>query len=449
MLIGQSTDLKSGFLQFMSRWPNLRSKTIAEAQKTEPPAKKDRLIDHIVTQLPTPQKPVIAVLPFECLSGQSDHGHFVAGINHEPITELSKVDWLAVVSSKSTKLLKDAALTSEEIAQRLGAHYLLEGSVRYDDQRVRVTANLIDTSSGHNLWADRLDRRTEDVISLQEEIASAVVGHIDWELRFELREQARLKRGEISVWDRVQKALWHLFKFSDEDTKKAKDILSNTIDLVPDYALAHATMAHAELRKLFFVQVDDRESAKERALYHAERSVTLDEQSGFAHASLALVYSLLSKHDAAISKAELAVSLNPSSANSYLVLGFARLANSQPKLALPHFDSATQFGLSGPYFKVKLLAKAFCLYFLEDMEQAEACARTALEGKSVGPFGHYVLAVILRRQNRVEEARRMVAHGQNIQSTMTLSKVRLAFENLQEKDLSRFIGDLSDAGLPN
>ena len=422
--------------------------TTAAAHKTEPPAEKDRLFDRMVTQLPMPQKPVIAVLPFECLSGQSGHDHFVSGINHEVITELSKVDWLAVVSSKSTKLLKDAALTSEEIAQRLGAHYLLEGSVRYDEHRVRVTAHLIDTSNGHNLWADRLDRGTDDVISLQEEIASAVVGHIDWELRFDLREQARLKRGEISVWDRVQKALWHLFKFSDEDTKKAKDILSNTIDLVPDYSLAHATMAHAELRKLFFVQADDRDSAKERALYHAERSVTLDGQSSFAHASLAIVYSLLSKHDAAIAEAELAISLNPSSANSHLVLGFARLANGQPKLALPHFDSATQFGPSGPYFKIKLLAKAFCLYFLEDMEQAEACARTALEGRSVGPFGHYVLAGILIGQQRVEEGRRMVLLGLKQHPNMTMSRVKLAFENLQKSDLDKFIGDLEKANLP-
>ncbi|MES0885324.1 tetratricopeptide repeat protein [Roseibium sp. SCP14] len=426
-----------------------RDETKATPPLTEPPAEKDRLHDRMVTQLPTPQKPVIAVLPFECLSGQSDDDNFLAGINHELVTELAKVDWLAVVSPTSTKLLKDASLTGEEIAQRLGAHYLVEGSVRYDDQRVRITAHLVDTSSGHDLWADRLDRKKEDVFSLQEEIASAVVGHIDWELRFDLREQAHLKRGEINVWDRVQKALWHLFKFTDEDTQKARDILSKTIELTPDYSLAHATMANVELRKLFFIQVDDREAAKERALYHAERAVALDEQSSFAHASLARVYSLLNKHDTSIAEAELAVSLNPSAANAHLVLGFSRLANGQPDLALPQFETATRFGQAGPYFKVKMLTKAFCLYFLERMDQAEACARTALEGKSVGPFAHYVLAVILVRQQRLEEARRTVMQGYKIRPDITLSKVRLSFEYLQEKDLDRFTGDLREAGLPD
>ena len=187
--------------------PTLESQreTKVIAPKTEPPAEKDRLRDRMVTQLPVPQKPVIAVLPFECLSGQEGHDGFVAGINHELVTELAKVDWLAVVSPSTTKLLRDASLTSEDIVQRLGAHYLVEGSVRYDERNVRVTVHLVDTSTGHDLWADRLDRKKEDVFSLQEEIASAVVGHIDWELRFDLREQARLKRGEISVWDRVQK----------------------------------------------------------------------------------------------------------------------------------------------------------------------------------------------------------------------------------------------------
>ncbi|MCV0426051.1 MAG: hypothetical protein K5905_11300 [Roseibium sp.] len=416
---------------------------------TEPPAEKERLRDRMVTQLPVPQKPVIAVLPFECLSGQSNDDSFLAGINHELVTELAKVDWLAVVSPNSAKLLKDASLTGEEIAQRLGAHYLVEGSVRYDDQRVRITAHLVDTSSGHDLWADRLDRKTEDVFSLQEEIASAVVGHIDWELRFDLREQAHLKRGEINVWDRVQKALWHLFKFTDDDTQKARDILSKTIDLTPDYALAHATMSNVELRKLFFIQVEDREKAKERALYHAERAVAIDEQSSFAHASLARVYSLLNKHDAAIAEAELAVSLNPSAANAHLVLGFALLANGQAELALPHIETATRFGQAGPYFKVKMLTRAFCLYFLEEMDQAEACARKALEGKSVGPFGHYVLAVILVRQQRIEEARRMVMLGHKIRPDVTLSKVRLSFEYLQKSDMDKFIGDLREAGLPD
>lgn len=416
---------------------------------TEPPTEKDRLYDQMVTQLPTPQKPVIAVLPFDCISGQSDTNGFVAGINHELVTELAKVDWLSVVSPSSTRLLKDASLLGEEIAQRLGAHYLVEGTVRYDDQRVRVTAHLVDTSTGHDLWADRLDHKTEDVFSLQEEIASAVVGHIDWELRFDLREQARLKRGEVNVWDSVQKALWHLFKFTDEDTQKARDILNRTIDIAPDYALAHAVMANAELRKLFFVQVDNRNEARERALYHAERAVVLDEQSSFAHASLARAYTQFNKHDAAIAEAQLAVSLNPSAANAHLVLGYAYLANGQAKLALSHFETATRFGPSGPYFKVKLLAKAFCLYFLDRFSQAETCARTALEGKSVDPFGRYVLAAILIRRKATDEARRIISQSQEKRPDMTCSRVCLAFENLQQSDLNRFVGDLRNAGLPD
>ncbi len=422
----------------------------ATSPKTEPPLEKDRLRRRMMTQLPAPQKPVIAVLPLENLNSQSGVDAFVSGINQELITELAKVDWLAVVSPTSTKFLTQSALTGEEVAQRAGADYLVEGSVLYDDERVRINAHLVDTSTGHDLWADRLVRNIEDVFSLQQEIASAVVGHIDWELRFDMREQARLKRGEVSVWDRVQKALWHLYKFTSEDTETAGNILSRTIDLTPDYSLAHAVMVNTLLRKLLFLQVEDRKATKERALRHAERAVALDDQGSFAHASLARIYSVLKKHDAANAEAELAVKLNPSSANAQLVVGIVRLANGQPKLALQSIETAMRFGTAGPYYKVKLLAKAFCLYLLEDeLDQAEACARAAMEGRSVEPFGHYILAAILARKSREDEARRIIELGSSIRPRMTKARMRLAFENVETSDLDKFVGDLERVGLPD
>lgn len=427
-----------------------RVETVVSTLRTEPPVEKDRLFRRMITQLPAPQKPVVVVLPFEDLNAQKGANVFASGINQELITELAKVDWLAVVSPTATKLLTETSLTGDEIARRLGAHYLVEGSVLYDDERVRINAHLVDTSSGHDLWSDRLVRDVEDVFSLQQEIASAVVGHIDWELRFDMREHARLKRGEVSVWDRVQKALWHLNKFTKKDTDIAGSILSNTIDLTPEYSLAHAAMVNALLRKLIFLQVDDRDEAKERALSHAERAVALDEQSSFAHASLARVCSLLKRNDTAIAEAELAIKLNPSAANAQLVHGIVRLANGQAKLALPSIETATRFGTAGPYYKVKLLAKAFCLYILgEKLDQAEACARAAMEGRSVDPFGHYILAAILTRTSREDDARRITEQGNTIRPMLTKARMRVALETLGNAELDKFIGDLAKVGLPD
>ncbi|MEM7226307.1 MAG: hypothetical protein AAF495_25250 [Pseudomonadota bacterium] len=413
-----------------------------------PPVEKDRLMDQNLTQLPMPQKPVVAVLPFENLSGGADHGPLVDGITQEIITELSKVDWLAVVSPSSTFALKGQQVSVEEIAQRMGANYVVEGSVRASAERLRVTAHLIDTSNGHHLWADRLERKIEDVFDLQLEIAEAVAANIDWEVKFDVRERARLKRGEVSVWDRFQKAMWHLIKFTDEDTNTAKDLLAKTVELVPGYALAHAGVAFAELRKVTFAETDDPESAKRRALEHAERAVLLDEHNSFSRAILARALSSLGQHDRAVTEAEVAVALNPSSANAYLILGVAMIAAGDPGGAIAPIETAIRLTSTGPYTKVKWLAKAFCLYLLDDLSGAEAAARSALDGRAVGPFGRLILAAVLVRQERIEEARQTAAESLKIRPDVTLTKVGEVLGHLSADSRERFLGDLRQAGLP-
>ena len=402
--------------------PNAAAASAPLASPHAPPAEKDRLADRLVSQLPNPQKPTLAIMPFENLTGNAEDDKFVDGVTLEIITELSLVDWLAVLSPSSTFGFKGKTASPLEVTQLFAADYIVEGSVRKDDQSVRVTAHLVDTSTGRHLWADRFDRKIESVSDLQQEIAEAVVGHIDWELKFDLRERARLKRGEISVWDRMQKALWHFFKFTDEDTNTGKGILSKIVDLAPDYALAHAGICFAELRDIFFANTDDPAASKQRALHHAERAVALDDQSSFAHAMLARVCTVTGQHDRAIQEAETSVALNPSSGNSRLVLALALVAGGRAKDALPNFDDALKRGsdTTGPYFKIKLLAKAFCLYLLDDLESAEACAHRGLDGRAVGPYGCYVLAAILVRQNRVDEARRAVEKGLMIRPDITL-----------------------------
>jgi len=420
---------------------------ITTVPTTEPPAEKNRHFERMVAQMPVPQKPVIAVIPFESLSSQAEHEHIVDGITHEVVTELSKVDWLAVVSRSSTKAFKDNQISSEETAQRLGAHYLVEGSARLTKDDIRVTAHLVDTANGHYLWADRFERKIDDVFDLQDEIAEAVVGHIDWELKFDVRERARLKRGEISLWDRVQKSLWHLGKFTKEDTQAAKDIIAKTVDLTPDYALAHAAMAMVDLRKLSFAEVEDRDAARKRALTHAERAVVLDEQNSFARAILARVYSRMKQHDRAITEAEIAIGLNPSSATSYLVLGTSLMAKDLLEEALPQIETAIRLSPSGPYFKIKILAKGFCLYLLDDLEKAEACVQPALEGRSVGPFGWLNLAAILVRQGRLDEAHKAVQKALDIRPDVNITTYEKVVEHFSKEHVDRVLGDLKAAGL--
>jgi TolB-like protein/Tfp pilus assembly protein PilF len=413
-----------------------------------PPVKKEQLVDTMMAELPSPHKPSIIVIPFENLSENGHHGEFVDGVTEEIITELSEIDWLAIASPSSMFAIKGKSITPQKAAQDFGADYMVEGSVRQEDNSVRVTAHLIDTSNGHQLWGQRFERNVEHVLAIQRDIAEAVVSNIDWELKFDYRERARLKRGEVNVWDKVQKAMWHLFKFTTEDTSAATDILSKTVDFAPNYSLAHAGFAYAQLRKLIFDDAEDRQKAKEHALDHAMRAVALDDRSSFAQAILARTYISLGRHDLAIAHGEIAAALNPSSANSRLVLGAALMSNGQAKEALGHINAAIKLSSKDAYVKVKILTKAGCLYFLDEYEEAEACARRALEGRAIGPYGYIFLAMNLVRQDRLDEATNAIAEAQKIDSKVTVSRLRQIFDFLPPDYFSKFITDARKAGLP-
>ena len=418
-----------------------------EAPGARPPPEKDRLAQRIENHLPQPQKPVIAVMPFESLSGDPADMPFVDAITHEIIAELSRVDWLGVIAPGSTFALRNETINTGDLGPLLGAHYKVEGSVLRSGDQVRVTAHLVDIANHQDLWAGRFKHKVEDIFALQEEIAASVAGNIDWELKFDQRERARLKRGEVSVWDRVQKALWHLMKFTDDDTAKAKEILAKTVELTPGYAFAHATMAFAELRKVNFGESDDPEAAKARALEHAKEAVSHEGQNSFARAMLARAYSSLGRHDEALSEAETAVALNPSSANAYLVLGTVLLSSGRSGEALPHLESALRLSPAGPYQKLKYLCKAYCLYRLGELEDAEATVRQAQEGAAVGPFGKFLLGAILARQGRMEEARQAIEEGRKIRPDITVTTMRDALDYQDKGDLEAFAEDLHKAGL--
>ena len=429
--------------------PTVRTESTGQASGTPhlPAPEKDRLIDHLVTQLPTPQKPVVAIMPFEPLDENTARDRVADGITQEVVTDLSQIDWLAVISPRSTLSATGKGLSPDDVARQFGAHYLVEGSVRRRNDTVRVTAHLVDVSTGLQLWADRFERKADDVLAIQEDIAEAVVGNIDWELKFDVRERARLKRGEVSVWDRVQRAMWHLMKFSEDDTAEATEILDSTLHLAPGYSYAHAGMALVELRRRIFSDVDYDEAAK-NALYHARRAVELDDQNSFARSMLARCYLLFGRKDQANLEAKISARLNPSSSNAHLVLAQTLIARGRASEALVEVNRAIKLSQSTPYLKVKLLTKGFILYALDNFESAEVCARRALQGRAVGPYGNYVLGAILARQNRMEEAHEAIETGLGIRPDMTASKLSQTFGYLDRQYMDRFLDDLRRAGLP-
>jgi TolB-like protein/class 3 adenylate cyclase len=182
--------------------------------------------------LSLPEKPSIAVLPFQNLSGDPEQEYFADGIVEDIITALSRNRAFFVISRSTTFTYKGPAVDVAKVARELGVRYVLEGSVRRAGNRVRITAQLIDAASGHHLWADRYDRELADVFAVQDEIAQTIIGELAPGIIAAEMQQARRKDpSQLDAWERTMRAHWHIRRFTREDLAEARLLLEEAIEL--------------------------------------------------------------------------------------------------------------------------------------------------------------------------------------------------------------------------
>ena len=397
---------------------------------------------------PLPDKPAIAVLPFENMSGDANEEYFVDGVTMEIITALSRVDWLMVISRGSTFGYKDQAVDPKRVARELGVHYVVEGDVRKSADRIRVTARLVDGRNGHTLWVDRFERPMSDVFDLQDEIAQSIVGNIDRELKVSEQESAYRRKGDLTVWEKFHKGLWHFFKFTDEDTERTRALMTELTKTAPDFALAHAVLAILDTRRVLREFPDDRAEILDRALEHAERAAALDDRSSIAHLALGRVHTMRGDHDEGISECELAETLNPSSSLARAGLAAALFASGRAAEALPCIDASIRLSPKGPGMPLKLIGKAWILYFLGNLAEAEAFARAVPPKAQIVLYRWLLVAAIRAHENRTDEARAAVARALEARGDMSLAVLAGTWSFLTPAYLDTMLADLSKAGLP-
>src|SRR5215813_8779894 len=195
---------------------------------------------------PLPDKPSIAVLPFQNLSGDPDQEYFADGIVEDIITALSRNRAFFVISRNTTFTYKGPAVDVGKVARQLGVRYVLEGSVRRAGSRVRITAQLIDAMSGRHLWADRYDRELADVFAVQDEIARTITGELaPGIIAAEMQQAQRKDASQLDAWDRTMRAHWHIRRFTREDMAEARCLLDEAIDLDPLNVVALSDLSFA------------------------------------------------------------------------------------------------------------------------------------------------------------------------------------------------------------
>ena len=400
-----------------------------------------------------PDKPSIAVLPFQNMSGDAEQEYFSDGITEDIITALSRVRWFFVTARNSTFAYKGTAPDIRQVATDLGVRYVLEGSVRKAGSRVRISAQLIDGATGNHVWAERYDRELADIFEVQDEITRAVVGAIEPELGRAEQERARGKPPEsLRARDVFQRGMWHLNRRSEDDLEEALRLFRQAIAEAPGLAVAHAGAGEACFFQISSGYADARGDAREalraQMLEFGRRAVELDNQDAFTHLALGRALNLQGDNEGAIAELETAVRLNPSSAQAHYALGWAMIWGGRATEGISHVETAMRLSPHDPYFGQFLVRMSEANLVARRPEEAIDWARRSLRQPNTQTSRWVMLAVALAHTGRIEEARQALESLQRLAPGYDVTLARDIFRFGDPETRDYFLDGLRKADLP-
>ena len=401
-------------------------------------------------KLELPDKPSIAVLPFQNMSGDPEQEYFSDGIAEDVITALSRFRSLFVIARNSSFTYKDRAVDFTQVARELGVRYLVEGSVRKVGNRVRITAQLIDATSGNHLWADRFDGTLDDIFDLQDQITEQIVVAVEPEIQTRERERARRKPPEsLDAWELMQRGLSHFYRINKSDRTEAIRLFKEAVALDPEFPRAHAHLAYALLTLVTLGYADNREEAAASSRAAAEHVISLDPNEPLAHFVLGELHIFAGEIEMAIGEMQSAIDINPNNAQGYFGLGFAyHYGAGQSEKALPHYDTALRLSPRDPMRWMTLMLKGSALRYLGRYDEAIANCRQACQFPDKGPFPHMHLTAALAVSGRIREARTSIERAMQFEPAFSIHFIRSHFVGMHETTLNSLLDSLRKAGVP-
>ena len=372
--------------------------------------------------LALPDKPSIAVLPFQNMSGDPEQEYFADGMVDDIITGLSRIKWLLVIARNSSFTYKGKSVDVKQISRELGVRYVLEGSVRKMADRVRITGQLIDAVTGAHVWAERYDRKSDDIFALQDEITLSVVGAIEPSLRLAEVERVRRKRPDsLDAYDLVLHAQPDVYARMPERSTKALVLLDRALTLDPTYALAHAYAA--ECHHTLFVRGGLTEEHRAASIRHAQAAIAHGQDDAFALAFAGFSIGM-DGHDraAAFATFEAALALSPSSALTY-ILGSVILAfDGEAERAIEWGERGLRLSPFDPWRATAFIAFALGHFHRGRFEEAAAAARKAVQSSPGFSISYMVLAAPLAKRGRLEQAKAAAARVLELQPAFRYSR---------------------------
>jgi len=396
---------------------------------------------------PLPDKPSIAVLPFTNMSGDPQQEYFSDGITEEIITALSKVPRLFVIARNSTFTYKGKPVNVKQVSEELGVRYVLEGSVRKTEDKVRITTQLIDALTGHHLWAEKYDRDLKDIFAIQDEISFKVVTAL--QVKLTDGEQALTYAGgtkNFEAYARYLKGADYVKRINKEGNLLARKMAEETIALDPNYPRGYRLLAMTHwLDVRLGLSKDPKQSLTESVRLY-QKTLAMDPSDGSARVLLGFVFTIMRQYEKGMAEAEQGVAISPNASIAHIYHGYILIFNGMHKEAIEAIKKAIRLDPLPPDFYWRCLGQAYCHVGM--YEEAIAASKEALRRYPDAILTHVLLAQVYALSGREKEARAEVEEVLRINSRYSVEFFRSSTPYKNPADMELMANALLKAGVP-
>ena len=384
------------------------------------------------------------------MSGDPEQEYFADGMVEDVITALSRIRWLFVIARNSSFVYKGRAVDVKQVGRELGVRYVLEGGVRKAANRLRITAQLIDASTGAHLWADRFEGTLEDIFDLQDQVTASVVGAIAPKL-----EQAEIERAKhkptdsLDAYDYYLRGIASFHRRTREDNNEALQLFNNAIELDPDFSSAYGMAAYCYVWRKTNGWMTDRIRETSEASRLAWRAVELgsDDAVALCRAGYALGY-VVGDLDRGVALIDRALVLNPNLAEGWHASGWIRDYLGEPDLAIEHLAHAMRLSPLDMQTARLQAGTAFAHFLAGRYDEASSWAQRALQVRPSYPTAIRLAAASSALAGRPQEARQAIERLRQVDPTLRVSNLKDRLPLRRPDDLARYAEGLRKAGLP-
>jgi adenylate cyclase len=448
---GRGEEAQIAVAEVLKRSPKASIKGYAKSKlfAYKDPAEIERVLDSLrkaglpdKPPLPLPDKPSIAVLAFDNMSADPKQEYLTDGISENIIYALSKISKLFVIARHSAFTYKGKPVKVQQVSRELGVRYVLEGSVQKAGDRIRITAQLIDATTGNHLWSERYDRDLKDIFAVQDELTKEIT--MSMQVKLTEGEQARATAkgtNNLEAYLKCLQANELVHRVNPESNALGKQLAEEAVALDPEYAWAYYNLGRAHQLDVWLRTSKSPKESIGKAIGFMKKAIALDDTLAEAHGRLGYIYSMIGKHDEGIAQAEKGVAVNPNSAMAHVMLGKTLSFAGRWEESIPPYKKAIRLNPIPPNMYLYSLGLSYG--FTGQYDEAITWCEKAVHEEPDSLYARIMMTVVYSWSGRDEAARVEAAEVLRIQPKYTITKSRYK----RKEDGERVNGALRKAGL--